>query len=212
MKLIIYNKKQNPHLSHLNYLLQAPSLLSLIIAGYAILNLADTPLDQIKAQTTNNENDLLDEIKIDVLPEQPQGQNELIPHVILTLSRDFNLSIQYLNPIEPGSVDSPIHYQGFFCLLRGNLIDILNKIFAEKHKISHLKNILTNKPNNNFSKLPKELLDNIFAYSFDKLPQIEPEQCLLWRRAIKSKLPISLEGMEQSETRRNCRANCCCIS
>ena len=129
MKLIIHNKTQNPHLAHLEYLLQAPSILALMVGGYAILNLNTTPLNQIKTQETSissvddNGIDLLDEIEIDVQPEQnEQVQSEIeeqshpMPHVKLTLDSFFNLSVQYINPIELGGAERPIHYQGFFFL------------------------------------------------------------------------------------------------
>ena len=138
-----------------------------------------------------------------------------MPHVKLTLDSFFNLSVQYINPIELGGAERPVRYQGFFCLLRGKLLEILNRIFTEQNKIDYLKNVIKNGCNNPFRKVPLVLLDHIFAYAFDELPEIKPEQCLLWTRAIKSKPPISLEDMEQSEereARRNCRANCCNIS
>ncbi len=123
MKILIHNKTQNPHLSHLDHLLQAPSILALMVGGYAILNLNTTPLNQIKTQATSissedaDGNDLLDEIEIDVQPEQNEqiqseneDQNHPIPHVKLTLDSFFNLSVQYINPIELGGAERPVRY------------------------------------------------------------------------------------------------------
>ena len=228
MKLVIHNNTLNPHLAHLDYLLQAPSILALMVGGYAILNLNITPLNQIKAQSTiiingdADESDLLDEVEIDVQPEkneriqiETEDQNHPMPHVKIILDSLFNLSIQYINPVELGGAERPIRYQGFFCLLRGKLLEILNTIFIEQNKRYYLKKVITNGRNNPFRKVPLVLLENIFAYSCDGLPEIKPEQCLVWARAIKSQPPISLEDIEQREereTRRNCRSNCCSIS